>query len=141
MALNSAFVVRVEKKPERSFREIMSDIRTWLDHRKIEPISFEPVAKADRGVGFEIGFNSADEAHLFDQQFNFARMLEAQIPRLRRYARSLTRDVSRGDDLVQSCLTRAVAKQHLVAARHGSARLALHHPPSPACQRRAPFDT
>jgi RNA polymerase sigma-70 factor, ECF subfamily len=113
MALSPPFVVRVEKKPGRSFREIMSDIRTWLDHRQIEPISFKPVAKADRGVGFEIGFNSADEAHLFDQHFNFARMLEAQIPRLRRYARSLTRDVSRGDDLVQSCLTRAVAKQHL----------------------------
>jgi RNA polymerase sigma-70 factor (ECF subfamily) len=44
---------------------------------------------------------------------DFARLLEAQIPRLRRYARALTRDVSRADDLVQSCLTRAVAKQHL----------------------------
>src|SRR6266853_3295481 len=44
---------------------------------------------------------------------DFGRLLEAQIPRLRRYARALTRDVSRADDLVQSCLTRAVAKQHL----------------------------
>jgi RNA polymerase sigma-70 factor (ECF subfamily) len=44
---------------------------------------------------------------------DFARMLEAEIPRLRRYARVLTRDVNRADDLVQSCLTRAVAKQHL----------------------------
>ena len=44
---------------------------------------------------------------------DFARLLEAEIPRLRRYARALTRDVSRADDLVQSCLTRAVAKQHL----------------------------
>ena len=44
---------------------------------------------------------------------DFARLLEAQIPRLRRYARALTRDVSRADDLVQSCLARAVAKQHL----------------------------
>src|SRR5712675_2534564 len=43
----------------------------------------------------------------------FARLLEAEIPRLRRYARALTRDVVRADDLVQSCLTRAVAKQHL----------------------------
>ena len=41
------------------------------------------------------------------------RLLEAEIPRLRRYARALTRDVTRADDLVQSCLTRAVAKQHL----------------------------
>jgi RNA polymerase sigma-70 factor (ECF subfamily) len=44
---------------------------------------------------------------------DFERRLEAEIPRLRRYARALTRDVVRADDLVQSCLTRAVAKQHL----------------------------
>ena len=44
---------------------------------------------------------------------DFARLLDEQIPRLRRYARALTRDVSRADDLVQSCLVRAIAKQHL----------------------------
>src|SRR6266436_1208095 len=44
---------------------------------------------------------------------DFARLLETEIPRLRRYARALTRDVTRADDLVQSCLTRAIAKQHL----------------------------
>src|ERR1700674_5836269 len=44
---------------------------------------------------------------------DFGRLLEAEMPRLRRYARALTRDVARADDLVQDCLTRAVAKQHL----------------------------
>jgi len=44
---------------------------------------------------------------------DFDGMLELQIPRLRRYARALTRDFSQADDLVQNCLTRAVAKQHL----------------------------
>ena len=43
----------------------------------------------------------------------FAHLLEGEIPRLRRYARALTRDASRGDDLVQSSLVRAIAKQHL----------------------------
>jgi RNA polymerase sigma-70 factor, ECF subfamily len=42
-----------------------------------------------------------------------APLLERQIPRLRRYARSLTQDISRADDLVQSCLVRALAKEHL----------------------------
>ena len=42
-----------------------------------------------------------------------APLLEPQIPRLRRYARSLTQDISRADDLVQSCLVRALAKEHL----------------------------
>ena len=43
----------------------------------------------------------------------FARLLEAQLPRLRRYARALTRDLSRADDLVQDTLVRALDKQHL----------------------------
>src|SRR5579875_2835192 len=44
---------------------------------------------------------------------DFARLLEAEVPRLRRYARALTRDAARADDLVQNCLLRAVAKKHL----------------------------
>ena len=39
--------------------------------------------------------------------------IEAEIPRLRRYARALTRDIVSADDLVQDCLTRALAKLHL----------------------------
>src|SRR5438270_3842201 len=61
---------------------------------------------------------------------DFDGMLELQIPRLRRYARALTRDFSRADDLVQNCLARAVAKQHLW--QHGTDLRAwlftiLHH--------------
>jgi RNA polymerase sigma factor (sigma-70 family) len=44
---------------------------------------------------------------------DFASLLEGEIPRLRRYARALTRDPIQADDLIQSCLTRALAKQHL----------------------------
>ena len=41
------------------------------------------------------------------------REIEAEIPRLRRYARALTRDVTLADDLVQDCLARAIGKLHL----------------------------
>jgi RNA polymerase sigma-70 factor, ECF subfamily len=41
------------------------------------------------------------------------RGIEAEIPRLRRYARALTRDVVIADDLVQDCLARALGKLHL----------------------------
>ena len=44
---------------------------------------------------------------------DFADLLEAEIPRLRRYARALIRDPARADDLVQNALVRAIAKQHL----------------------------
>jgi RNA polymerase sigma-70 factor, ECF subfamily len=44
-------------------------------------------------------------------EFNNA--LEQQIPRLRRYARALTRNEARADDLVQETLVRALDKQRL----------------------------
>jgi RNA polymerase sigma-70 factor (ECF subfamily) len=45
---------------------------------------------------------------------DFSKLLEQQIPGLRRYAFALQRsDRSRADDLVQDTLVRAIAKQHL----------------------------
>jgi|HubBroStandDraft_6_1064221.scaffolds.fasta_scaffold246875_2 RNA polymerase sigma-70 factor (ECF subfamily) len=44
---------------------------------------------------------------------NIQQRIEAELPRLRRYARALVRDVVDADDLVQECLTRALAKLHL----------------------------
>jgi RNA polymerase sigma-70 factor (ECF subfamily) len=40
-------------------------------------------------------------------------LVEREIPRLRRYARALTRAPDRADDLVQDTLVRALAKGHL----------------------------
>src|ERR1700757_3199762 len=44
---------------------------------------------------------------------SFHKLMEREIPRLRRYARALTRSPDRADDLVQETLLRAVAKAHL----------------------------
>lgn len=44
---------------------------------------------------------------------DFVLLLEEEIPRLRRYSRALCWNRDRADDLVQTCLTRAIAKQHL----------------------------
>jgi RNA polymerase sigma-70 factor, ECF subfamily len=41
------------------------------------------------------------------------RLIEAEIPRLRRYARALLRDQDRADDLVQDTLLRGFDKVHL----------------------------
>jgi RNA polymerase sigma-70 factor (ECF subfamily) len=43
----------------------------------------------------------------------FEQQLETAIPRLRRYARALTRNAAAADDLVQNSLVRALEKQHL----------------------------
>jgi len=46
---------------------------------------------------------------------DFHSLLEAEIPKLRRYARALVREADRADDLVQDTLMRALAKQRLWA--------------------------
>ena len=43
----------------------------------------------------------------------FHQLIKEQIPPLRRYARALTSNRERADDLVQDTLERAVAKEHL----------------------------
>lgn len=43
----------------------------------------------------------------------FHQLVKEQIPRLRRYARALTSNRERADDLVQDTLVRALAKEHL----------------------------
>jgi RNA polymerase sigma-70 factor, ECF subfamily len=48
----------------------------------------------------------------------YHRLVELQIPRLRRYARALTRNRDRGDDLVQDTLSRAIIKEQF--SQHGT---------------------
>ncbi|HEV2301079.1 MAG TPA: sigma-70 family RNA polymerase sigma factor [Stellaceae bacterium] len=43
----------------------------------------------------------------------FRRLVESEIPHLRRYARALTRDPESADDLVQVSLLRGLVKEHL----------------------------
>ncbi|MGH7093314.1 MAG: sigma-70 family RNA polymerase sigma factor [Stellaceae bacterium] len=44
---------------------------------------------------------------------DISQQIDAEIPRLRRYARALMRNATAADDLVQDCLIRAISKQHL----------------------------
>ena len=65
---------------------------------------------------------------------DFHRRLEEEIPRLRRYARALTRDSVRADDLVQDTLIRALRKERSDSPAP-IARLAFHHHAQPECKR------
>jgi RNA polymerase sigma-70 factor (ECF subfamily) len=62
------------------------------------------------------GLNCCDHSPYFFTGFSmteFRARIEEEIPRLRRYARALTRNGSRSDDLIQDTLVRALAKEHL----------------------------
>jgi RNA polymerase sigma-70 factor (ECF subfamily) len=57
--------------------------------------------------------DGSDAAHVPATPMTMAEMhsmIVGEIPRLRRYARFLVRDAEQADDLVQDCLTRAIAK-------------------------------
>lgn len=56
-----------------------------------------------------------------DGMDDIRQLIADEIPRLRRYALSLTDDAHQADDLVQDCLERAIRK-HRQWRRHGSVR-------------------
>ena len=57
--------------------------------------------------------------------------IEAYLPNLRRYARSLTRDAVAADDLVQECIAREGSS---LASGHGSESVVGRDPPQPIHQ-------
>ena len=65
MALTTPLIVRIEKRQPGSFGDVMNDIRSWLDHHKIEPALFKQIGED----GFEIGFDSEEAARLFERAF------------------------------------------------------------------------
>jgi hypothetical protein len=68
MALTIPITITVEQPNDRPLGQIMNEIRSWLDSKKIEPASFKPIV-AGGGILFEIGFRSQHEAELFQQEF------------------------------------------------------------------------
>jgi hypothetical protein len=65
MALGPPFVVQIETKSGSSFGDTMNDLRSWLDHRKSKQRLSCRLPNLTAAFGFEIGFNSEDEAPPF----------------------------------------------------------------------------
>jgi hypothetical protein len=61
--------IRLEMPPSSTLSDLMNQIRTWLDSRKIEPSLFK-IDHSDQGkVVLEIGFPTPDIAATFRQDF------------------------------------------------------------------------
>jgi outer membrane lipoprotein-sorting protein len=68
MSRVSPRAVFISKPAEVSFAEAMSRLRMWLDNRKVQPTSFR-LTTAGQEHGFEISFEHAHEAAVFDASF------------------------------------------------------------------------
>lgn len=80
---------------------------------KTSPADIIELHRPDRVTGIRISIVADRSRHRGSFVADTYRDIEAEIPRLRRYARALTRDNPAADDLVQDCLTRALGKLHL----------------------------
>jgi hypothetical protein len=63
------FVVRIERRPDIPLARAMSDIRIWLDRRKLRPISFKCVDGVALDGAIEIAFSSRQAATEFERDF------------------------------------------------------------------------
>ena len=67
MALGT-YTIHIETPVGTSLADAMSDIRSWLDTHKIEPVDFR--SHSFEGVFvLDIRFGSPDEAQLFERDF------------------------------------------------------------------------
>ena len=64
MALRGAISTFVPKPSGLGYAEAMSQLRMWLDTRKVQPADFKITAGGR--IGFEIGFSSERDAQLFE---------------------------------------------------------------------------
>jgi hypothetical protein len=68
MALLSPVVMPAENSGAVSLDKTMSEIRTWLDGERTEPVQFRTVV--DRtSLGFEISFRQERDAERFQKRF------------------------------------------------------------------------
>jgi hypothetical protein len=67
MALGT-YTIHVETPVATSLGDAMSDIRSWLDTHKIEPIEFRSHSIGDVFI-LDIRFQNLDEARLFGRDF------------------------------------------------------------------------
>jgi hypothetical protein len=68
MALNSAFVVHIEKPAGTLLGEYFIKIRIWLDAHKITPINFRLLGGGPC-IDLDVHFGSPEEANLFAREF------------------------------------------------------------------------
>jgi RNA polymerase sigma-70 factor (ECF subfamily) len=99
---NSNIGLRYSQQILQTAAERSSEDRRWLIIRN-----------RGRNGGREAQLSQFPQPSQLSQPSQFHRLVEEQIPRLRRYAHTLTRNRQRGDDLVQDTLVRALAREHL----------------------------
>jgi hypothetical protein len=62
-------VIRLDMPTGTSLADMMNEIRTWLDARRIEPSLFKMINTTEGAVALEIGFSSNDLAIIFQREF------------------------------------------------------------------------
>ena len=61
--------VRVPALPGGSVGLLMSEMRTWLDHKGIQPTEFKTAALSVGNIACDVEFRDGDEAALFRAAF------------------------------------------------------------------------
>ncbi|WP_448203065.1 sigma-70 family RNA polymerase sigma factor [Azospirillum sp. sgz302134] len=94
------------------------------DPAPLDPVALDPVDDGSRVDDGELDAEAeAEDGAEVDAEVSGAppvppdpaviAQIEAEIPRLRRFARAMVRDATLADDLVQECLERALSRLHL----------------------------
>lgn len=85
-----------------------------MGNRRADEDELNVASEAEDGVEVEDAADAEESsAPLTPPDPAIIAQIEAEIPRLRRFARAMVRDATLADDLVQECLERALSRLHL----------------------------
>src|ERR1700732_4660518 len=112
-AVGLKILYRNPRRPGEAGMKLVPDQSQRAAEKEIlEGLGFTVIEMTPGAILSEAPHSAGTLSRTSESKMNeFGRLLEKEIPRLRRYAFALTRNMSRADDLVQDTLVRAIAKQ------------------------------
>jgi hypothetical protein len=66
---SNLMLVRVPTLPGGSVGLLIGEMRTWLDHQRIQPIEFKTATLGMGNITFDVEFGNVDQAALFRAAF------------------------------------------------------------------------
>jgi hypothetical protein len=68
LVLTSAIKITINRPAGTPIRQIINEIRSWLDENGIEPMDFRTLVGRE-GIGFEIRLRTEEESERFQRAF------------------------------------------------------------------------
>jgi hypothetical protein len=80
MSVPAEFCARIQSRHGDTLGNFMSNIRVWLDRRRIDLVRFDHVSVTRGRVAFDMYFRNEQDVALFTREFGRRNVSRSQLP-------------------------------------------------------------